>query len=210
VRGQEILSRKTASGLPPWYSVSLALYESPVISIASIRGRARGVGIEFAAACDLRFASEKAIFGQVEVGVATIPGGGSMEFLPLLIGRARALEMIIGANDMDAVTAERYGLINRLIPDNQLDEFVFGLAKRISGFDRVVTGLAKEMINKRAPHPSLDDMIASRKAFVHTMQRPERSGVAAKLKEWGIQQDNDFELNMGAYLDHIGKEEKVY
>src|SRR5215510_2445398 len=110
LKGAEVLSRKTPSGLLPWFDVALALHESPVISIAAIRGRTRGVGIEFAAACDMRFASERAIFGQFEVGISTIPGGGSMEFLPLLVGRARALEIIIGGEDIDAITAETYGL----------------------------------------------------------------------------------------------------
>jgi len=202
-KGAEVLTRKTASGLLPWFDVALALYESPVISIASIRGRTRGVGIEFAAACDIRFASEKAIFGQFEVGVATIPGGGAMEYLPLLVGRARALEMIIGAEDMDAATAERYGLINRLVPDDKLDDFVFRLALRISQFDPVITRQAKTMINQRAPKPSMDHMNASRAAFIQANMRPERQQVSQKLKAWGIQQDGDFERNLGTYLNQI-------
>ena len=203
-KGAEILTRKTASGLLPWFDVALALYESPVVSIASIRGRTRGVGIEFAAACDIRFASENAIFGQFEVGVSTIPGGGSMEYLPLLVGRARALEMIIGAEDMDASTAERYGLINRLIPDDKLDDFVFRLALRISQFDPVITGQAKTMLNQRSPKASMEHMNASRTAFIQANLRQERQRVAQKLKTWGIQQDGDFERNLGAYLNHIG------
>jgi enoyl-CoA hydratase/carnithine racemase len=205
IRGSEILTRKTSSGLLPWFDVALALYESPVISIASIRGRTRGVGIEFAAACDMRFASEKAIFGQFEVGVGTIPGGGSMENLPLLIGRARALEMIIGAEDIDAVTAERYGLINRLIADDKLDDFVFNLANRISQFDAVITRDAKTMINQRTPKASMEHMNESRAAFIKANMRPERLPVSQKLKAWGIQQEGDFEHNLGSYLNHIGE-----
>ena len=204
-KGAEVLGRKTASGLLPWFDVALALYESPVLSIATIRGRARGVGIEFAAACDMRFASEKAIFGQIEVGVATIPGGGAMEHLPLLIGRARALEVIIGAEDIDAITAEKYGLINRLIPDDKLDDFVFRLALRISQFDPVVTREAKTMINHRAPKTLMEDMNASRAAFIRANLRPERQPISQKLKTWGIQQDGDFERNFGDYLNHIGE-----
>jgi len=181
-KGAEVLTRKTASGLLPWFDVALALYESPVISIAAIRGRTRGVGIEFAAACDIRFASEKAIFGQFEVGVATIPGGGSTEYLPLLVGRARALEMIIGAEDMDAATAERYGLINRLVPDDKLDDFVFRLALRISQFDPAITGEAKTMINQRSLKVSMEHMNASRTAFIQANLRPERQRVSQKLK----------------------------
>jgi enoyl-CoA hydratase/carnithine racemase len=203
IRGGEILNRKTASGALPWFDVALALHESPVISIVAIRGRARGVGIEFAAACDIRFASEKAIFGQFEVGVGTIPGGGSMEFLPMLVGRARALEIIIGSEDLDAATAERYGLINRLIPDEKLDDFIHQFALRISRFDPVITRQAKTMINQRAPKPSVEDMNASRAAFIQSTLRPERKHITEKLKAWGIQQDSDFERNVGAFLNNI-------
>ena len=206
-KGAEVLSRKTPSGLLPWFDVALALYELPIITIAAIRGRTRGVGIEFVAACDMRFASEKAIFGQFEVGVSTIPGGGSMEFLPLLIGRARALEMIIGAEDIDAATAERYGLINRLLPDDKLDDFVFHLAMRISQFDPVITRQAKTMINERSPKPSMDHMVASRTAFIQANMRPERQSVSKKLVTWGIQQDGDFERNVGEYLNRINERE---
>jgi enoyl-CoA hydratase/carnithine racemase len=206
VRGGEILTRKTASGLLPWFDVALALHELPVISIAAIRGRTRGVGIEFASACDIRFASEKAIFGQFEVASSTIPGGGSMEFLPLLIGRSRALEIIIGGEDIDAATAERFGLINRLIPDTQLNEFVHQWALRISHFDPVITRRAKMMINQRAPKPSMDHMAESRAVFIEALARPERLPVSEKMRKWGIQQDSDFERNVGAYLGRIAEE----
>ncbi|MBO9200485.1 MULTISPECIES: enoyl-CoA hydratase/isomerase family protein [Niastella] len=200
-RGLEVLSRKTPSGLPPWFDVAQALHESPVLTIVSIRGRARGVGIEFSAACDIRFASETAVFGQFEVASGTIPGGGSMEFLPLLVGRARALELIIGGEDIDATTAERYGLINRLIPDGELDTFVHQLALRISRFDPVITRQAKTMISQRAPTPSMDRMIESRIAFINANMRPERKPISEKMRAWGIQQDGDFEKNLGAYFN---------
>jgi enoyl-CoA hydratase/carnithine racemase len=203
LKGAEILTRKTASGLLPWFDVALALYESPVISIAAIRGRTRGVGIEFAVACDIRFASEKAIFGQFEVGVSTIPGGGSMEFLPLLIGRSRALEIIVGAEDIDAATAERYGLVNRLIPDDKLQDFIYHFAQRISRFDKVITGQAKTMINQRSPRPSMEHMNASRTAFIQSNLRPERKNISQKLQAWGIQQNGEFEFNLGSYLNKL-------
>jgi enoyl-CoA hydratase/carnithine racemase len=205
VTGGQILSRKTPSGLLPWFDVAVAFYESPVITIASIRGRARGVGIEFAAACDMRFASDKAIFGQFEVGVGTIPGGGSMEFLPLLLGRARALEIIVGGEDIDAGIAERYGLINRMFADDKLDEFVHNFALRISQFDQAVTGQAKTMVNERTPRPSLEHMNASRAAYIQFATRPERKPVTDKLNAWGIQQNGDFEYNLGAYLNELGE-----
>lgn len=202
-RGAEILSRETSSGLLPWFDVAKALYESPVISIAAIRGRARGVGIEFAAACDIRFASDKAIFGQFEVAVSTIPGGGSMEFLPLLIGRARALELIIGGEDITAEIAERYGLVNRVISDETFDEFVHEFAVRISQFDPVITGQAKTMINERAPKPTMEHMEESRAAYIQANLRSEKKPIADKLKIWGIQQEGDFEYRLGDYMKRI-------
>jgi enoyl-CoA hydratase/carnithine racemase len=205
VKGGEIVSRKTPSGILPVFDVAVALYESPVISIAAIRGRARGVGIEFAAACDIRFAGDKAIFGQFEVAVGTIPGGGSMEFLPLLVGRSRALEVIIGGEDLDAGIAERYGLINRMIADDKLDEFVHHFALRISQFDQVVTGKAKILANERAPRPLLEHMNESRAAYIQTAGRPERKPTIEKLRAWGFQQDSDFEYNIGEYLNRIGE-----
>ena len=104
---------------PSWMDIGLRLAQMPVISIALIRGRARGIGSEIALGCDMRFASiENAILGQPEVGVGLVPGGGAMERLPILIGRARALEIVVGADDFDATTAERYGWINRALPDS--------------------------------------------------------------------------------------------
>lgn len=209
-RGAEILNKKTSSGLAPWFDVVKALFESPVVSIAKIRGRTRGVGIEFAAACDMRFASkEKAVFGQFEVGVSTIPGGGSMEFLPLLVGRSRALEIIIGADDFNADVAERYGLVNRALPDAELDDFVYKLAMRISQFDREITGQAKTMINARGSMPAMAHMDESRAAFIAANLRPERKPVSKKVLDWGIQQNGDFELNLGSYLARIGEDKET-
>jgi enoyl-CoA hydratase/carnithine racemase/phenylpyruvate tautomerase PptA (4-oxalocrotonate tautomerase family) len=112
-------------GAPRWIDAATRLANSGVLSIAVIRGRVRGGGSEFVLACDIRFAShEKAIFGQPEVGVGLIPGGGALQRLPLLVGRSRALEIILGANDFDADAAERYGWINRAMPDATLDSFV--------------------------------------------------------------------------------------
>src|SRR5258707_6923801 len=111
----------------------IRLTKSPVVSIAKIRGRARGVGSEFVLACDMRFASrENAVLAQVEVGSGVHPGGGGTERLPYLVGRGRALEIIIGSDDFDGETAERYGYVNRAFPDAKLDDFVDKLAGRIA------------------------------------------------------------------------------
>jgi enoyl-CoA hydratase/carnithine racemase len=205
VRGKEILARQTKTGVPPWFDVVQELYTLPVISICKVRGRARGIGIEFMAACDLRFGSrEKALFGQFEVPSGTIPGGGSMEFLPLIVGRSRALEIIIGGQDFDAGIAELYGLLNRALPDAELDRFVDQLAKRISRFDKGIIGQAKEMISQRAGGmPSMDAFAESRQVFINTAARPYRQAVGKLTREWGIQSNPEFELNLGSYFDAL-------
>jgi len=117
--------------------------------------------------------------------------------------------LIIGAEDIDAITAERYGLINRMVADNKLDEFIYRLALRISQFDPVITRQAKLMINERSPKASMDYMNASRAAFIQANLRAERKSVSQKLQAWGIQKDGDFERNLGEYLNRIGEAESV-
>src|SRR5499425_588583 len=125
------------TGLQPLPDALVRLSRAPVVSIASIRGRATGVGSELALACDMRFASrEKAILSQFEVGAGIVPGGGPMARLPRLIGRGRALEVLLGADDIPGDLAERYGYVNRSLPDSDLDEFVDSLATRIASFDK--------------------------------------------------------------------------
>ena len=115
-----IMTAVGASGLPILTDTFVRLTRSPVVSIARIRGCVRGVSSEFILACDMRFASrENTRLGQPEVGVGLHPGGGGTERLPLLVGRGRALEIILGASDFDGDTAERYGYVNRALPGSQ-------------------------------------------------------------------------------------------
>src|SRR5215471_14952734 len=114
-----------------WHKLS----ELPVVTIAKLRGRARGAGSELALACDMRFAArENAVLGQIEIGVGATPGAGGVQHLARLLGRGRAMEAILGADDFDAELAERYGWINRAVPDADLDAFVAPLARRIASF----------------------------------------------------------------------------
>src|SRR5438270_1034180 len=125
------------TGLQPLPDMLVRLSRAPVVSIASIRGRATGVGSEFALACDMRFASrEKAILSQWEVGAGLVPGGGPMARLPRLMGRGRALEVLLGADDIPGDLAQLYGYVNRSFPDADLDAFVDALATRIASFDK--------------------------------------------------------------------------
>ena len=113
-----------------WRDFVLRLSSAPVVSIAKVRGRTRGIGNEFVLACDMRFASrQNAVFGNPEVGAGLIPGGGALEWLPRLVGRSRALEIALSADDFDADIAERYGWVNRTLDDDDLDPFVDALAR---------------------------------------------------------------------------------
>src|SRR5438552_7044125 len=121
------------TGLQPLPDMLVRLSRASAVAIASIRGRATGVGSELALACDMRFASrEKAILSHFEVGAGIVPGGGPMARLPRLMGRGRALEVLLGADDIPGDLAERYGYVNRSLPDAELDDFVDALATRIA------------------------------------------------------------------------------
>ena len=144
----EVPDQPGAAEFSAWPKFVARLAQSRVISVAKLRGRARGQGSEVALACDMRFASkEKAVLSQLEVGGGVVPGGGATEWLCALVGRSRALEIICDSNDLDADTAEKYGWVNRSIPDAELDAFVDDFARRIASFERRPLELAKKLIN---------------------------------------------------------------
>jgi enoyl-CoA hydratase/carnithine racemase len=191
---------------PNWIDISLRLAQAPVVSMALIRGRARGIGSEIALGCDMRFASiERAILGQPEVGVGLVPGGGAMERLPLLVGRARALEIVLGGGDFDAMTAERYGWINRALPDAQLDSFVTGLAQRLASFDKPALAEAKRILNRGAL-PNADDLNGSKATFYQAFAWPGTQARARKLRELGIGTRSDLEMRFGDHLPMLAQE----
>src|ERR1700749_2350383 len=160
-----ITTAAALSGLPILMDTFVRLTRSPVVSIARIRGCVRGVSSEFVLACDMRFASrENTRLGQPEVGVGLHPGGGGAERLPNLVGRGRALEIILSANDFDGETAERYGYVNRALPDAELDNFVDALARRIASFDRRPIAATKNLINN-VSLPSADRLLDSLTSF---------------------------------------------
>src|SRR5262249_47002021 len=130
------------------------LSASRLVTIAQIEGRVRGAGSEFVLACDMRFAArETAIFAQPESGLSVIPGAGGVQHLTRLMGRGRALEVLLSADDYDADLAERYGWINRSLPGQALDAFVQGLAHRIAGFPAAGRVMLKERVNAIALAP---------------------------------------------------------
>jgi enoyl-CoA hydratase/carnithine racemase len=191
------------SGLPILMDTFVRLTKSPVVSIAKIRGCVRGGSSEFVLACDMRFASrENTRLGQPEVGVGVHPGGGGTERLPYLVGRGRALEIILGANDVDGDTAERYGYVNRALPDAELDRFVDDLARRIASFDRRAIAAAKRLVNE-VSLPSADRLLDSITSFETTLTWPEAHRRIEALLKRGLQQDRDFEKRWPALLGEL-------
>ena len=181
------------SGLPILMDTFVRLTKSPVVSIAKIRGCVRGASSEFVLACDMRFASrENTRLGQTEVGVGVHPGGGGTERLPHLVGRGRALEIILGANDFDGDTAERYGYVNRALPDAELNGFVDALARRIASFDRGAIAAAKNLVNQISL-PSADRLLDAITSFETALTWPEAQQRIQALLERGLQRDVDFE-----------------
>ena len=181
------------SGLPILTDTFVRLTKSPVVSIAKIRGCVRGASSEFVLACDMRFASrESTRLGQPEVGGGVHPGGGGTERLPHLVGRGRALEIILGAGDFDADTAERYGYVNRALPDAELDGFVDALARRIASFDRRAVAAAKHLINQ-VSLPSADHLLGALNSFLTALTWPEAQQRIEILLRRGLQRDSGFE-----------------
>jgi len=188
-----------------WREFVLRLSSAPVVSIAKIRGRTRGIGNEFVLACDMRFASrQNALFGNPEVGVGLIPGGGALEWLPRLVGRSRALEFVLSADDFDADIAERYGWVNRTLDDGDLDSFVDTLVRRLASFDRKTLAAAKTQIN-RFGTPTATELQSSNDMIFPMLAWPDAQARRGKLRNIGYGVRSDFELNFGKHLPAFGR-----
>src|SRR4051812_31084793 len=192
------------TGLQALPDMLVRLSRAPVVSIVSIRGRATGVGSELALASDMRFASrEKAILSQWEVGAALVPGGGPMARLPRLIGRGRALEVLLGADDIRGDLAERYGYVNRSLPDSQLDAFVDALAMRIASFDKQAIADTKRLVDV-ASLPSDAEISLEWDAFIASLGRPASQQRIKALMERGFHRPGDVEDRLGYYVGQLG------
>jgi enoyl-CoA hydratase/carnithine racemase len=197
------------SGLGPLNDMLVRLSRAPVVSIACIRGRATGVGSELALACDMRFASrEKAILGHFEVGAAIVPGGGPMARLPRLIGRGRALEVLLGADDIPGDLAELYGYVNRALPDSELDGFVEALATRIASFDKRAIRETKRFVDVASLPPDYE--IAPEWDVCNaSIMRPAAQTRIAKLLERGLHQPGDVENRLGYHVGQLAAEAQI-
>lgn len=191
------------TGFHPWVDILVRLSKVPAITISSIRGRARGAGSEFVLATDIRFASrEKAVLGQFEIGTGAVPGGGTPSRLPRLIGRGRALEVLVSAGDYDGDLAERYGYVNRALPDAELDGFVSAFAERVSRFDLRALQEVKEFVNA-VSLPADEEFPPQMAAFWASAGRPETQNRAGQLFARGLQEASDTERELGAALAEL-------
>jgi enoyl-CoA hydratase/carnithine racemase len=188
------------TGLPAWPDILVRLTHTPVVSIALIRGRATGNGSEIALACDMSFASrEKAILSQWEVGVGLVAGGGPMARLPRLIGRGRALEVLLGSDDIRGDLAESYGYVNRSLPDAELDAFVDALASRIATFDKLAIANTKRLVNAASLPPDVE-IDAGWQACIASIGRPAAQEKIKALMARGFHKPGDLENRIGYYL----------
>jgi enoyl-CoA hydratase/carnithine racemase len=185
------------TGMHAWLDLLVRLSRAPVVSIASIRGRARGAGSEFILACDLRFASrENTLVGQPEVGFSVVPGGGPMARLSRLVGRGRALEILLVADDLDGPRAEQYGYVNRVIADEQLEAEVEAIAARLARFDREAVARTKSYVD-RVTLPPDSEFPAALADFFEMLGRPAQRVQNARLEALGLNTDSDFERSLG-------------
>jgi len=190
------------TGLPPWPDFLVRLTRLPAASIALIRGRATGNGSEITLSCDMSFAScEKTIISQWEVGVGMVAGGGPMARLPRLIGRNRALEVLLSSEDISGDRAEAYGYINRALPDAELDAFVDALATRISKFDKWAIAQTKRLVNTSlSPDVELG---AGWDACINSLGRSAAQDGIKQLMARGFHKPGDVEDRLGYYLGQI-------
>jgi enoyl-CoA hydratase/carnithine racemase len=193
------------TGLEAWPDILVRLQRVPVVSIALIRGRATGNGSELTLACDMSFASrEKTRLSQWEVGVGMVAGGGPMARLPRLIGRNRALEVLIGSDDIGGDVAQAYGYVNRALPDAELDGFVDALATRIASFDKWAISNTKRLVNAASRTPEVE-MAAGWEACMASVARPATQARLKAFRELGFHKPGDAEDRLGFYVGRLNR-----
>jgi enoyl-CoA hydratase/carnithine racemase len=193
------------TGLHPYLDNFVRLSKLPVATVAEIRGRARGAGSEFVLATDIRFASEKAVLGQFEVGVGAVPGGGPMARLGRLVGRGRALEILLGGDDIPAALAAAYGYVNRVVPDADIEGYVDAFARRIATFDKVAIAGIKELVDV-ATQPEDAELARGLQVYFATAGRPENRPFTERLFREGLQQPDGIETDLGTAIGMLRRE----
>ena len=175
----------------------------PKPTIAQIEGRVGGGGSEVALSCDMRYAAPDAVFNQPEVALGILPGGSGTVRLPRLIGRSRALEVILGCDDVDALTAERWGWVNEVLPLEDIDAFVDRLAHRIASFPAHAVAAAKASV-LRAEGGIEDQLLAEGAAVNATLAVPSTKQAMRRFLELGGQTPEG-ERELGQLVDQISE-----
>jgi enoyl-CoA hydratase/carnithine racemase len=190
------------TGLHPYLDNFVRLSRVPVATISEIRGRTRGAGSEFVLATDIRFASEQAVLGQFEVGVGAVPGGGPMARLGRLVGRGRALEILLGGDDIPASLAAEYGYVNRLIAETDIERFTDTFARRIAAFDKVAVAGIKKLVDV-ATLPEDQEFGPGLQAYFATAARPENQPFVRLLLDNRLQQPDGIETELGTAIGKL-------
>jgi enoyl-CoA hydratase/carnithine racemase len=190
------------TGYAAWVDVTVRISKLQAVTISAIRGIARGAGSEFALATDIRFASEKALLGQMEVGFSAVAGGGGGGRLPALVGRGRSFEIMLGGEDFNGTLAERYGYVNRALPDGEFTRFVDEYATRVSQWDHRALGQIKGFINKYTRLADSEFPLHS-DAFWGAAAQPLFQSVTRELIEHGLQQRTELEYHLGEQIEAI-------
>jgi enoyl-CoA hydratase/carnithine racemase len=194
------------TGLHPYLDNFVRLSRLPVATVSEIRGRTRGAGSEFVLATDIRFASENAVLGQFEVGVGAIPGGGPMARLGRLVGRGRALEILLSGDDIPAALAAEYGYVNRLVPDTEIETFTDAFARRIGAFDKVAVAGIKKLVDV-ATLPPDEELAPGLQAYFATAGRPENRPFVERLFENGLQKPDGIESDLGTVVGNLRQDQ---
>jgi enoyl-CoA hydratase/carnithine racemase len=189
----------------PFFSALVERFRTmPKATIAVIEGRARGGGSEFALSFDMRFAAiGRAVLGQPEVAIGILPGGTGTQRLPRLVGRARASEIVLGCDDIDAETADRWGYVNRALPPDELGPFVDKLARRIASFPAYAIAEAKAALAAAEPDP-VPGLQREAHHFSKTLGEPETVRRLERVLELGAQ-TREVERELGAIFDELGR-----
>jgi enoyl-CoA hydratase/carnithine racemase len=196
------------TGYTAWVDITVRISKLNAVTIAAIRGITRGAGSELVLAMDIRFASlEKAKLAQVEIALKAVTGGGASGRLPSLVGRGRTMEILLGGEDFNAALAERYGYVNRAIPDAEFEDFVTAFARRVSGWDHQAIVEVKSFIDKYTRLPDAEFPLHS-DAYWAGVSRPEVGGIVGRLLENGMQQRGPLEYDLGQQIAFIAQSEE--
>lgn len=194
-------------GYTAWVDITVRISKLHAVTIAAIRGITRGAGSELVLAMDMRFASlEKAKLAQVEIALKAVTGGGASGRLPSLVGRGRTMEILLGGEDFDGALAERYGYVNRAIPDAEFEDFVTAFARRVSGWDHQAIVEVKSFVDKYTRLPDAEYPLHS-DAYWAGVSRPEVAGIVGRLLDNGMQQRGPLEYDLGKQIAAIAQRE---